>query len=74
MQKKSIETLLYSAVGIVVMLGILVAFNFLAGAARSRVDLTQEKAYTLSSGTRAILKRLDTPVKIRFYCTQGTEG
>ena len=35
-----------------------------------RVDLTKEKAYTLSSGTRAILAKLDTPVKIRFYCTQ----
>jgi ABC-type uncharacterized transport system involved in gliding motility auxiliary subunit len=74
MQKKSIETILYSTVGVVVMLGIIVAFNFLAGAARLRKDMTQEKAYTLSSGTRAILKKLDTPVKIRFYCTQGAEA
>ena len=74
MQKKSLETILYSAVGIVVMLGILIAFNFLAGAARTRVDLTQEKAYTLSEGTRAILKRLDSTLKIRFYCTQGAEA
>jgi ABC-type uncharacterized transport system involved in gliding motility auxiliary subunit len=36
-----------------------------------RADLTQEKAYTLSAGTRAILQKLDTPVKIRFYCTQS---
>ena len=35
------------------------------------MDLTQEKAYTLSAGTKAILKKLDTPVKIRFYCTQS---
>ena len=33
--------------------------------------MTQEKAFTLSDGTRAILKKLDTPVKIRFYCTQS---
>jgi ABC-type uncharacterized transport system involved in gliding motility auxiliary subunit len=74
MQKKSIETILYSTIGVVVMLGIIVAFNFLAGAARIRKDMTQEKAYTLSPGTRAILKKLDTPVKIRFYCTQGAEA
>jgi ABC-type uncharacterized transport system involved in gliding motility auxiliary subunit len=36
-----------------------------------RVDLTQEKAYTLSAGTRAVLKKLDTPVTIHFYCTQS---
>ena len=40
-------------------------------AQRARLDLTQEKAYTLSAGTRAILKKLDTPVTIRFYCTQS---
>ena len=71
MQKKPLETLLYSAVGIAVMLVLVVVFNFVAGAARTRVDLTQEKAYTLSTGTRAILKKLDTPIKIRFYCTQA---
>src|SRR5512137_1744251 len=71
MQKKSIQTILYSTAGVVVMLAILVAFNFIAGAARTRLDLTQEKAYTLSAGTRAILKKLDTPVTIRFYCTQS---
>ena len=70
MSKKSVETILYSAVGIVVMLAIIVAINFIAGFGRTRFDLTKEKAYTLSDGTRAILKKLDTPVKIRFYCTQ----
>ena len=71
MQKKSIETILYSTVGIIVMLVLLVVFNFVASAARSRIDLTEEKAYTLSAGTRAILKKLDTPIKIRFYCTRA---
>jgi ABC-type uncharacterized transport system involved in gliding motility auxiliary subunit len=70
MKKNSYETLLYSAVGVVAMAAILVFFNAIAGVFKTRVDLTQEKAYTLSAGTRAILKKLDTPVKIRFYCTQ----
>jgi ABC-type uncharacterized transport system involved in gliding motility auxiliary subunit len=71
MQTKSFQTILYSTAGVVVMLVILVAFNFIAGTARTRLDLTQEKAFTLSAGTRAILKKLDTPVTIRFYCTQS---
>jgi len=71
MKNKSFETLLYSTVGIVFVALALVAFNVIAGALKSRVDLTKEKAYTLSYGTRAILRKLDTPVKIRFYCTQG---
>src|SRR5579872_4736441 len=71
MQKKSLETILYSSAGIVVMLAIIVAVNVITGAKPLRMDLTQDKAYTLSEGTRTILKKLDTPVKIRFYCTQS---
>lgn len=71
MQTKKVETLLYSTAGVVVMLLILIAFNAITGTVRQRVDLTEEKAYTLSAGTKAILKKLDTPVKIRFYCTQS---
>jgi ABC-type uncharacterized transport system involved in gliding motility auxiliary subunit len=71
MQKKSLETILYSTVGILVMLALVVAVNVLTGVKPLRLDLTQEKAYTLSEGTRAVLKKLDTPVRIRFYCTQS---
>ncbi len=71
MQKKSFETLLYSTLGVLGMLVILVALNFMIGAMRMRADLTQEKAYTLSAGTKAILKNLQAPVTIRFYLTQS---
>src|SRR6185437_12524809 len=70
MQKKSLETVLYSAVGVVVMAAIVIGFNVLTAPVHRRVDLTKEKAYTLSNGTKAILAKLDTPVKIRYYCTQ----
>ena len=71
MQKKTLETFLYSVGGVIAMALILVAVNVIFAGARKRVDLTKEKAYTLSDGTRAILARLDTPVKIRFYCSQN---
>jgi ABC-type uncharacterized transport system involved in gliding motility auxiliary subunit len=71
MQKKSLETILYSSAGIVVMLVLIIAVNVILGAKPVRVDMTQDKAYTLSAGTKAILKKLDTPVTIRFYCSQS---
>jgi len=69
--KKTFQTLLYSGIGIAAVLLLLIAINFLAGLAKQRVDLTDEKAYTLSKGTREILSKLDTPVQIRFYASLG---
>jgi ABC-type uncharacterized transport system involved in gliding motility auxiliary subunit len=71
MKNKSVETLLYSGAGLVFVALALVAINLISQSVKLRADLTKEKAYTLSPGTRAILKKLDTPVKIRFYCSQG---
>jgi ABC-type uncharacterized transport system involved in gliding motility auxiliary subunit len=71
MQKKSLETFLYSIGGVVAMALILVAVNVITSGMKQRVDLTSEKAYTLSEGTRAILAKLDTPVKIRFYSSRS---
>lgn len=71
MKKKGLETWLYSTVGVAAMLAIIVAFNLIAARAKTRIDLTEERAYTLSQGTRNILAKLDTPVQIRFYATRG---
>jgi ABC-type uncharacterized transport system involved in gliding motility auxiliary subunit len=71
MKKRSLELMLYSTVGVAAMLLILLAVNVIAAAVKQRVDLTQEHAFTLSAGTKKILAKLDTPVKIRFYCTQS---
>jgi ABC-type uncharacterized transport system involved in gliding motility auxiliary subunit len=35
-------------------------------------DFTANKVHTLSDGTRAILKELDTPVVIRYYASRNT--
>lgn len=72
--KKPFQTVLYSTVGVAAMFLLLVAANYLTGKFKTRIDLTAEKAYTLSEGTRAILGRLDTPVQIRFYCTKNENG
>ena len=69
--KKGLETYIYSTIGIAAMLAILVVVNIIAARGKQRIDLTAERAYTLSPGTKAILGKLDTPVQIRFYCTRG---
>jgi ABC-type uncharacterized transport system involved in gliding motility auxiliary subunit len=71
MAKKQFETLFYSAGGVIMLAAILIAVNFLTGAFNPRIDLTQGSVYTLSPGTKAILSRLEAPVKLRFYYTQG---
>src|SRR6185295_15561593 len=50
---------------------VLIAFNYLASTASVRADLTEGKLYTLSDGTKRILQRLDAPVKLRLYISQG---
>src|ERR1043166_2139970 len=71
MKKRGFETYFYSAVGVAAMLVLLVVINVIAAQAKQRVDLTAERAYTLSDGTRAILAKIDTPLQIRFYCTRA---
>jgi len=71
MKQKKFETLLYSAVGVAIMFVVIVAVNLIANAAKGRLDLTAEKLYTLSPGTKSILKKLDTPVEVRFYFSQS---
>jgi ABC-type uncharacterized transport system involved in gliding motility auxiliary subunit len=36
-------------------------------------DFTENKVHTVSSGTRAILTELDTPVVIRYYASRNTD-
>jgi ABC-type uncharacterized transport system involved in gliding motility auxiliary subunit len=48
------------------------AFNIMSNAAFSsaRFDLTEHQLYTLSDGTKNILKSLEEPITIRFYLSQ----
>jgi len=68
---KKHEALVYSAVGLVALFLVLVAFNYLASTAPVRADLTEGKLYTLSGGTKKVLKNLQAPVKVKLYVTTG---
>ena len=65
--KKVAETWLFSVVGVVALLVILIAVNLLGNFSKFRWDLTENHLYTLSKGSQRIVQKLDTPVEIRFY-------
>jgi ABC-type uncharacterized transport system involved in gliding motility auxiliary subunit len=71
MKQKKTETLLYSAAGVALMFVVIVAVNLIASSVKTRADLTENKLYTLSDGTKAILKKVDSPVEVRFYFSQS---
>jgi ABC-type uncharacterized transport system involved in gliding motility auxiliary subunit len=58
-----------SIVGVVAVLAILVGVNLVAEyrLAQAKLDLTQQRLYTLAPGTRKILADLKDPVTLRFY-------
>src|SRR5919199_1844155 len=68
---KKYEHLVYSAIGLVALALILVAFNYLLSRVPARLDLTDGKLYTLSEGTKKVLRNLQAPVKVKLYISQG---
>lgn len=68
---KKYEHILYSAIGLVALLLVLVAANFLLSKAPARLDLTEGHIYTLSPGTKKILADLPGPVTLKLYASQG---
>ncbi len=48
MQKKGLETFLYSTAGVVALALILIAVNYIMSPVSARIDLTEGKVFTLS--------------------------
>ena len=67
---------LMTATGVVLALVLLFAVNVLASRTLGsvRVDLTENRLFTLSEGTRNVLASLEEPVTLRFYLSQGELG
>ena len=53
--------------GLIAMLAILIAVNVIVSNIRIRADLTEEDLYSLSEGTRSVLKKLDREVTLKLY-------
>jgi ABC-type uncharacterized transport system involved in gliding motility auxiliary subunit len=59
-----------TGVSILVVLGILVALNYIGAKQNKRWDLTTNKAFSLSDQTRTILQKLDTPLRIQVFAQE----
>src|SRR4051794_4960837 len=53
------------------VVGILILLNVVSIGVFKRLDLTHDKAFTLSEATRDTLKDLDAPVKVNAYFTEN---
>lgn len=62
------------SVTVLLLVAGLVLVNYLASAARLRVDLTAEKTYTLSSGTRSLLAKVEEPISLHFYFSRSLKN
>ena len=56
-----------AATSVVLVLGILVALNYLASRRNHRWDLTAGKQFSVADQTRNILQKLDAPVKVLVF-------
>lgn len=63
---------LLSSTGLIAIALILVLVNLIAGLVfkSTRLDMTENKLYTLSDGTRNILAKLDEPITLRLYFSE----
>jgi ABC-type uncharacterized transport system involved in gliding motility auxiliary subunit len=55
------------AAGLLALLAIILAVNTMASNLRFRKDLTEERLYSLSPGSKRVLKNMDTDVTIKFF-------
>src|SRR6056297_1149563 len=60
---------LLSVLGLVVIAALFIAVVVISDQAfrSARIDLTEQKLYTLSEGTQEILRDIDEPIRLRFY-------
>ena len=63
----------YTTGGIVLAVAAFLALNMFANQAltRFRLDLTEQQLFTLSEGTRNIIRAIDEPVTLRFYVSRS---
>jgi ABC-type uncharacterized transport system involved in gliding motility auxiliary subunit len=71
-RKTGLGKSLFSAGGIALLLLALVLLNLLFSRVNLRWDLTQDRVYSLSAGTKKILSNLKHDVTIRVFYTRGS--
>lgn len=63
-----------TAISIALVLIMVMAVNVISANLFFRWDITQEKLYTLSDGTRKIVSEIKTPITLKYYFTKSSES
>ncbi len=63
-----------SAIQLLAVFAIVVFVNMLADRHFQRLDLTEDRVHSLSQGSRVLMKRLEKPLVVKVYFTQGLEA
>lgn len=71
-KSKSLSRIGSGAAGLALLLVIIGAANLIIANLRLRVDLTGEKLYTLSEGSRQVLGKLKNDVVLKFYFSSSS--
>ena len=60
---------MYSSIGLVLIAIAFVGFNVLSNAMfkNTQIDFTEQKLYTLSSGTKQLLSELQEPISLQYF-------
>jgi ABC-type uncharacterized transport system involved in gliding motility auxiliary subunit len=69
-KKQTVQKTLFSAGGVLLLLVILVLVNVVFARVVVRYDATADDLYSLSDGTRQILRELEMPVTIKVFYTE----
>lgn len=69
--RKPTGKIISSIIGAIFVAGILVMINAMTGLVNFRIDLTENRIYTLSDSSKKILSDLNEPVTIRFYFSRS---
>jgi ABC-type uncharacterized transport system involved in gliding motility auxiliary subunit len=71
MKKSTVSQLVLGLVAVAAFAGILAGLGYILAGLGLRLDLTAGGLYTLSDGTRRVLKELPREVELQFYLTRG---
>ena len=68
---KLLKTVTTTSSGLAILLVAIVSLNIISSKLAFRADLTQDKVYSLSDGTKTILKKLDKDVNIKLFFSRS---
>lgn len=68
------QKFLTSVVGLIALLAVIIIVNFIASSFYARFDITEAKTYSLTPGTKKLLRELDQDVTLKLFYSSSLRG